>query len=836
MFKLTAVAALVMHSLFPNVAGTSAYAQGSNGFVRGYVKDSQTKSPLPGATIVVRASTDEPLPKSPSRFTTTDENGYFQLPNFGSETVQAEVRFLGYKTKIEDLTSSSSAITILMEEDIILTDEVIVSATRATEKSGATFSTISKQALQKQNFGQDLPMVLNWTPSLVSTSDAGGGVGYTGLRIRGSDATRVNITINGIPYNDSESQGTFWVNIPDVASSTQSIQVQRGVGTSTNGAGAFGASINLQTNVRNDKPYADVINSFGSFNTRRHTIGLGSGVVNGKFVFDGRLSTIKSDGYIDRASSDLKSYYMSGGYYGEKTMLKAIVFGGQEITYQSWNGVPESRLKNDGDAMEVTALAEGWNEEQRRNLLTSDNRRFNMFLYPNQVDNYKQDHYQLHFSHRFVPTFTANAAFHYTYGRGFYEEYRYDNDFEDYGLPSVEVGGTTFESSDLIRQRWLNNHFYGLTFSLNHESERFNSIFGGGINRYDGDHFGRILWSSINAGLPASYQYYFNNGLKDDMNFFLKHTYQATEQLSVFVDLQYRGISYKTSGRENRQFDFNIDRDFHFFNPKFGLTWNITPSQNFYASYSRANREPVRDDFVDALGGVEPKPESMNDIEAGWRFRKDGYSLSANYYYMDYRNQLVLTGALNDVGASIRTNVDKSYRTGVEFEAIGRLSRSFSLGANLTLSENKIRDFIEVLYDYGENFDEYNVVENAYGKTDISFSPNVIAGGVFSYTLFKGMELSLLTKYVGKQYLDNTSNDNRKIDPYFTNDLRLVYTLNPAFMREISISMLANNILDEKYESNGYTYGYFAGPTEIRQNYFYPQAGRNFMVMVALRF
>ncbi len=832
---MIAAALLAVLSLF-------AYAQspeqvGRRHTVRGYVKDSHTQSPLPGATVfIAQALSDEALAKSGNRFTTTDENGYFQISNLGAETVQAEVRFLGYKTKTEDLTPSTSTITILMEEDITLTDEVIVSATRATEKSGATFTTMSKQALQKQNFGQDLPLVLNWTPSLVTTSDAGGGIGYTGLRIRGSDATRINVTLNGIPYNDSESQGTFWVDVPDIATSTQSIQVQRGVGTSTNGAGAFGASINLQTNVKNDNPYADVINSFGSFNTQRHTIGFGSGLINNKFVFDGRLSMIKSGGYIDRASSDLKSYYMSGGYYGEKTMLKAIVFGGQEITYQSWNGVPESRLNNDVDGMAVTAADQGWNQEQTDNLLNSNSRTFNMFLYPNQVDNYKQDHYQLHFSHRFNPALTANAALHYTYGRGYYEEYRYDNEFSDYGLAPVDIGGSMFENADFIRQRWLDNHFYGLTFSLNQETEKRTSIIGGGINRYDGDHFGKVLWSSINAGTPIGHQYYSNNGLKDDMNLFFKNTYQLTDQLSGFLDLQYRGISYKTSGRENKQFDFDIDREFHFFNPKAGLTWSITSAGSIYVSFSRANREPVRDDFVDAPEGTEPKPESMSDLEAGWRFRKNGYALSANYYYMGYKDQLVLTGALNDVGASLRTNVDNSYRMGIELEATGRMSSNFTLGANLTLSQNKIGNFREVVYDYGADFDEFNVTENAHSNTDISFSPNVIAGGIFSYTVFKGMELSLLTKYVGKQYLDNTSNEDRRIDPYLTNDLRLVYSLHPKNMREVSISLLANNIFHEKYESNGYTYGYFAGTTEIRQNYYYPQAGRNFMAMLSLRF
>ena len=821
------IASAIMAALSVFAHASPAQVGGSS-VVRGYVRDSQNQAALPGATVVVRTD---------NRFASTDENGFFTITGVSSGVIQAEVRFLGYKTTIVDLDPSQPVNIILLDEDVVLTDEVIVMATRATEKSAATFTNINKLTLQKQNFGQDLPLVLNWTPSLVTTSDAGAGVGYTGLRIRGSDATRINVTINGVPYNDSESQGTFWVDVPDIATSTQSIQVQRGVGTSTNGAGAFGASINLQTNSRNDKPYADLINSFGSFGTHRHTVGFGSGLISNKFVFDARLSTVLSDGYIDRASSNLKSYYLSGGYYGDKTIVKAIAFGGQEITYQSWNGVPESRLKNDLDGMLVTAGDQEWDQQQTENLLNSNSRTFNMFLYPNQVDNYKQDNYQLHFSHRFNPKLTANAAAHLTYGRGYYEEYRYEDSFSDYGLANFDFNGQQITTSDFIRQRWLRNYFYGLTFSLAYESDKLNSILGGGVNRYDGDHFGNLIWSSINAGIPINYRYYFNTAIKDDANIFFKNTYQFTEELSGFLDLQYRRIAYSTVGTENKLNEFAVHHNFNFFNPKVGLTWSVSPTQNLYASFSRANREPVRDDFVDAIGGTQPKPEQMNDVEAGWRFRKNGYSLTANYYYMGYRDQLVLTGALNDVGASLRTNVDKSYRTGIELEATGRLSRSFSMGANLTLSQNKITSFGETLYDYGENFDEYNVMENNYNKSDISFSPNIIAGGMFSYTLFQGMEVTWLTKFVGKQYLDNTSNEDRRIDPYFVNDLRFVYTVHPKYIREASISLLVNNIFNEKYESNGYTFGYFAGQaSEIRQNYYYPQAGTSFMAMVTLRF
>lgn len=791
--------------------------------LRGYVSDGRARTPLPGATVQI-------IPNG--KITTTDETGYFQMQ--GADGVEVEIRFVGFKSLVTKL-SAGGVNRIPMEEDAVLTDEVIVEATRATDRIGATFTNVSRIQLQKQNFGQDLPILLNWTPSLVTTSDAGAGVGYTGLRIRGSDATRINVTINGIPYNDSESQGTFWVDVPDVAASTQSIQVQRGVGTSTNGAGAFGASINLQTNSRNDKPYADAVNSFGSFNTRRHSVGFGSGLINNRFVFDGRFSSIHSDGYIDRASSDLKSYYLSGGFYGDKTILKAIVFGGKEITYQSWYGVPQSRLENNVDAMNVTAANEGWNNGQLTNLLTSG-RTFNVYTYPNQVDDYNQDHYQLHFSHRMSDAMTANASLHYTYGRGFYEEYRDDDDFDRYGLPEVTIGAETFSSADIVRRRWLDNHFYGATWSLNHEGDRMNTVLGGGWNQYDGDHFGEIIWSSAPMNVPPGYRYYDNNGLKTDFNVFLKTTYRLTEQLNAFVDLQYRGIGYNTAGRENRQFDFDISRNWNFFNPKAGITYDVAPGHQLYASFAIANREPVRSDLVDALNNIVPTHETLRNLETGWKWRTTDMSVSANYYLMNYTDQLVLSGAINDVGASIRTNVDRSYRTGLELETLTRLNGRLSVGANLTVSANKVLGYEEVLYDYGAAFDEYNVITRVYDKTDISFSPNLIGGSIVSLNLWKGTELSWLSKYVGRQFLDNTSNAERVIDEYWVNDVRITYTLRPQKMREVSFSLLLNNVLDHEYESNGYTYGYLAGADEFRENFYFPQAGFNWMAMVALRF
>lgn len=794
--------------------------------IRGNVKDSKSKEPLAGATISL---------KEINRYAITTERGDFELQKLPAGNYLGEVRFLGYKNfEIQFSVPSLEPLSIFLEEDVVMTDQVIVTATRVNEKTPTTYSTINKVTLQKQNFGQDLPFALNWTPSLVTTSDAGAGVGYTGLRIRGSDATRINVTINGIPVNDSESQGVFWVNTPDLASSTQSVQVQRGVGTSTNGAGAFGASVNLQTNTRNDQAYADVINSFGSYNTRRHTVAIGTGLINEKFVFDGRLSQIASDGFIDRASSDLKSYYLSGGYYGKKTMIKAIMFGGKEITYQSWYGVPESRLNNDVEAMLETAATEGWNQEQTDNLLSSG-RTFNIYTYENQVDNYAQDHYQLHASHRFTEAITANAALHYTKGRGYYEEFRYDDDFDNYGLGDVSIGNETISSSDLVRRRWLDNDFFGVTYSINYEKEKINSILGGAWNQYDGDHFGEIIWEQVSA-VPKDYQYYFNNGKKNDFTIYWKNNYQLTKRINGFVDVQYRSVDYTASGKENKQFDFIIDQQFNFFNPKFGLVYDVSTEQQWYASYSVGNREPVRDDFIDAIAGTVPKHETLGNIEAGWRFRKQNITFTANYYLMNYKNQLVPTGKVNDVGALIRTNVDESYRTGVELDGSIRFNAKFLWNANLTLSQNKIKNFNEVLYDYGDNFDEYNEVVTTYNNTDIAVSPNVIAGSAYLYSPIRGLELGLLTKYVGKQYLDNTSNENRKIEAYLINDLRISYAWHPSFMREISLSLLANNIFNEVYSSNGYTYGFLGGATEYRQNYYYPQAGRNYLAMLALRF
>lgn len=819
----------VFFSVALSVLMTNAFAQYS---LSGNVRD-ENNQPLVNATVQFDGL---------NQFLTTDDFGFFKFNKIESGAHELLVKYLGYSdVTLELRIQQDSSVDIVMKESPMLTDEVVVEATRATHNSATTYSTVSKAQIQKQNFGQDLPMLLNWTPSVVTTSDAGAGVGYTGIRIRGSDATRVNVTINGIPYNDSESLGTYWVNISDIATSTQSIQIQRGVGTSTNGAGAFGGSVSLQTNTLNDKPYGEFTTSAGSFGTRKNTVGFGTGLLNNYWVIDGRVSKIVSDGFIDRASSDLSSYYFSGGFYKGKTMLKAITFGGKERTYQSWYGVPESRLNNDEEAMLTTASNEGWNDEQTLNLLTSDSRTFNPYTYKNQVDDYKQDHYQLHFSQRLTTPLTLNAALHYTRGKGYFEEYKYDDTIGNYGVANVVVDddgvandNDIITNTDLIRRRWLDNKFYGVTYSLQYEKDRLASTLGGAWNRYDGDHYGDILWSDV-AIAPYEYRYYMNNGDKRDFNIYFKNNYQFGKKVNAFLDLQLRTIDYKTSGIENKQNAFSIARNYTFFNPKAGITYDITNRHSLYGSYSIANREPVRSDFVDNPGAT-PKPEHLGDLEIGYRYAGTRSSFNVTGYLMSYKDQLVLTGKLNDVGASLRTNVDKSYRAGVEVEGIIKLSSSLVWNLNLTVSENKIKNFTEVLYDYGAGWDEYNTVERNYTDTDIAFSPNVIAGSSLTYAPFKGVELALLTKYVGKQYTDNTSNSKRTIAAYFINDVRVSYTVSPSFVKELRLSFLVNNIGNVRYSSNGYTWGYLGGGDEYRENYFFPQAGTNFMAMLSAKF
>ncbi|MCF2499572.1 TonB-dependent receptor [Dyadobacter chenhuakuii] len=797
----------------------SAFAQRS---ISGRVTDAEDGKPLPGATIKA----------GEIRGTQTDGSGNFSLKNIAENIAALEVSYIGYQTQKLPL-SSENQLEIKLSKSTFQADEVIINATRANDKSAMAYSTVSAEAIDKQNLGQDLPVLLNFTPSLVSTSDAGAGIGYSGIRIRGSDATRINVTVNGIPYNDAESQGVFWVNMPDFASSVSSIQIQRGVGTSTNGAGAFGASVNINTNAFREEAYAELNNSYGSFNTFKNTLKVGSGLIKDKFTFDARLSRVSSDGYVDRASSELHSYYLSGGFFGKKSFVRVNVFSGNERTYQSWNGVPEAKLRGDREGVLSYIDRNGLGEKDAQNLLESDNRTYNSYTYKNEVDNYRQDHYQIVSSHNLSDKWIFNLNAFLVRGLGYYEQSRMGDDYSKYNLPNVVIGQDTLTSTDLIRRRWLNNYFYGSTFSLEYNSfKKLTASFGGGYNQYDGDHYGRIVWARNAGNIENDHQYYYSKGIKKDFNVYGKVYYQLTPKLNAFADLQFRSVNHNIQGTDNDQIALATDESYSFFNPKAGLTYQLADQSSVYASYSVGNREPNRDDFTSSTAGLFPKSEQLQNVEAGFKTQRGIWAFSANYYLMAYKNQLVLTGQINDVGNAIRVNVPKSYRMGIELEGAIALSKALKWNVNATFSQNKINNFTEYVINYDTG--DYNMIN--HGKSDISFSPNAIAGSQLTYIIRKDLELALLSKYVSKQYLDNTSSETRKLDAYFTNDVRLSWTIRPTWAREISFNLLVNNVLEEKYESNGYTYGYFAGGALTQENFYFPQAGRNFLVGVNFRF
>ena len=671
-------------------------------------------------------------------------------------------------------------------------DEVLVSAIRVNSKTPVSFSNLSKKEIQNRNLGQDIPILMNYMPSVVTTSDAGNGVGYTGIRVRGSDATRVNVTINGIPYNDSESHGTFWVNMPDFASSLQSVQLQRGVGTSTNGSGAFGASLNMLTDSYSEKASGEISNSFGSFNTRKHTVKFSTGLLNDHFEIAGRVSTLKSDGYIDRASSDLKSYFLQGTYVGTTTLIKALAFGGNEKTYQSWNGI-------DGETMLT-------NRTFNSAGIFTDEAGQTRF-YDNETDNYQQDHYQLHWNEKLAANWNTNLAFHYTKGKGYYENYKEDGDFSSYGLTPIAINGTSINMTDLIRQKWLDNDFYGTTFSANYQSNKLDFIFGGSYNKYEGNHFGKVIWARYTGPSELGDRYYEDRATKTDGTAFAKANYQVNDQWSLFGDLQIRNVNYKANSNETGV----VNDTFSFFNPKAGLNYTVNSKNNVYFSYARANREPNRTDYE----GGNVKPEKLNDFELGWRYLSDKVQLNTNFYYMAYQDQLILTGTLDDVGNPIRSNSEKSYRLGVEMDAAIVLSSTFSLRPNLTLSRNKNID----LAVSGQN----------YGTKDISYSPSVIAGNSLIYKPTESLQIIWLQKYVGQQYMNNIESPEAKLADYFINDLNVTYEIKPkSVFKSIVFKGLVNNIFDKKYISNGYMWDIYP--------YYYPQAGANLLAGITLLF
>ena len=766
------------------------------------------------------------------RGTTAGSNGEFKFTNLKKGKYTVVVTFIGYHNFTKELVlENSETLTINLEPTRILTEEVLVSASRAGQKSPVAYTTIGKETIKKSNLGQDIPLLLSYTPSFVATSDAGNGVGYTGFRIRGTDMNRINVTINGIPMTEAESHSTYFVDIPDLAASTENIQIQRGVGNSTNGAGAFGGTIDLQTSKLNPKANASYSSSMGSFNTYRNNVSTGTGLIDGKFAFDASLSKVTSSGFIDRATSDLKSFFVSGGYFTANTILKATIFSGFEETYQAWNGVPSVRIKNDMAGMQKYGDDGLYTPEQTQNMINSASRTYNLYTYKNQVDHYQQDHFQLHFSHKFNSYLNLNAAAFYTYGRGYYEQYETDQKYADYQLAEPVINGSIVKKTDMITRKWLDNDFYGTTFSLNYQKNSNLLTIGGGANIYDGRHFGKVIWEKIAGDAQYDHEWYRGTGLKKDFNLYTRYNYQLSEKLNATADLQYRYINYDIGGIDDKLRDLKQHHEYNFFNPKLGFYYTPGVNQEAHLSFGRANREPNRDNFVDANPtGKQPTFETMNDFELGYTFKSLNVMLGTNLYYMHYNNQLILTGQINDVGAAIMTNVDQSYREGIELMAGVKFLKNFGWNVNATISRNKIDNFTE----YVEDWDNGGLITNVVGKTDLAFSPSVTANSVLTFKPGNKFEVSLLSNYVGSQYIDNTASNNRKLDAYFVSNLKFDYILKQKLFKELKFNLLINNVFNEVYESNAWVYSYFYGGQRNKMDGYFPQAGTNFMVSVSI--
>ncbi len=789
--------------------------------ISGKVTDQQTGNAMPSATISLVNSSVKVI---------SDTGGKYRVESLKAGAYTLKVSYIGYQTITKNLFLNADAvIDIALFNSTVLTEEVTVSGTRAAKNSPTTFTNISKQDIAKNNLGQDLPFLLDQTPSLVTQSDAGTGIGYTYIHIRGSDGTRINVTINGIPYNDSEEQATFFVDVPDFASSVDNIQVQRGVGTSTNGAGAFGASINIQTTTRQDTAYTELNNSVGSYGTVKNTVEAGTGLLDGKFSFDGRLSRIYSNGYIDRAFSNLQSYFLTGAYYGKNTVIRFNTFGGTEHTYQAWDGEPEDSLRAGN---------------RRYNPLGSENLNGTAPFYNNQTDNYTQDHYQLLVDQKISDKLSFSGALHYTHGFGYYEEYQPDQALSNYGISPVTIGGVKIDTTDLTRQLWLNNKFYGVTYNLKYVPQKnLNLMLGGAYNQYNGGHYDNIQWTQQSTDIPPGYQYEEDNAFKTDFNIFGKADYKIGK-VTLFADMQYRHVYYSFLGYNDLLQNVQEQVFLDFFNPKAGITYQFDPQNNLYASFAVGNHEPDRDDYTQSTPNSRPQPENLKDWELGYRTHQGIFTGGINAFYMLYYNQLVLTGALNDVGDQIRSNVKNSYREGLEYDGSLRFNSWLTWSATASLSSNKVKGFQEYLVDYDNN----STVEYTYNKTDIAFSPDFIGSSTISFRPVKGGEIALISKYVSRQYLDNTSNinppgygpsdptSNRYLNSYFLNALRFSYNFKTDWAKNIGITLLINNIFSEKYESNGATYPDIENGQVVNYNYFFPQAPANFLLGLNLRF
>lgn len=733
------------------------------------------------------------------------------------------------------LMATTGAFAQTPEKDSLQTvglQEVEIIATRATAHTPVAYTNLSKEQLKKANTGVDMPYLLTFTPSVLTTSDAGAGIGYTSIRVRGTDATRINVTTNGIPMNDAESHSIFWVNTPDFASSLQDVQIQRGAGTSTNGAGAFGASINMQTQGISPTPYAEFSGSYGSFNTHKETVKAGTGIINGHWGFDARLSNVSSDGYIDRASVGLNAYFLQGGYYTDNTSIRLITFANKERTYHAWNYASKEEMEQYGRRYNSCGL------------MYEDEKGVQHF-YEDQTDNYIQKHYQLLLNHRFNSQWNMNIGLHYTKGDGYYQEYKTRRTLAEYGLFPFVYDDKEVTKSDLVRKKAMDNKFGGGIFSFTYKGDRLQATLGGALNRYDGDHFGRVLWVKSYVGdLNPDTDYYFNNATKNDGNIYLKANYELAKGVNAYMDLQYRHICYKIDGTNDKynwlaseMQRLDIHEDFGFFNPKAGLSWQINPHHRLFVSFSEAQKEPTRNNYTDGRFDEHPKPERLLDYELGYTFAGKTFQAGANLYYMDYKDQLVLTGELNEIGEAMASNVPDSYRMGVELMANLRLPCGFTWNINATLSKNRVKNFTETLFENEEAGTEAWVIN--HGNTPLSFSPDFILNNRFGYT-YKGFEASLQSQYVSKQYMSNAKQEECTLDAYFVSNLALAYTFKLPKVKSMTVGCTLYNLFNEKYENNGYAGSgyYYDGDRKVRYNYagYAAQAGTHLLAHVSINF
>lgn len=776
----------------------------------GRIKDDSGK-PLAGANVVLAGT---------YLGTVSDEEGGFYFSHLPSGTYRLRVSFIGYETfeKIVEL-SKDTEIEVILEASPILADEVVVSGVRAGSEIPVTFTNVTRQELEQRNLGQDIPFLLKSLPSVVVTSDAGAGVGYTAFRIRGTDLTRINVTMNGIPLNDSESHGVWWVDLPDLASSVSDIQVQRGVGTSTNGAGAFGASVNLRTFSLEKKPYAEWSGAGGSFNTFKNTLRAGTGLMNDRFTFDVRLSKVVSDGYIDRAWSDLSSLALTGAWYSKKKdILRLVVMKGKEQTYQAWDGVPGYMLSVNRRYNGIGAYTD---EEG------------NVHYYDNETDNYWQDHLQLFYSKEFSRPLWLNLAVHYTKGKGYYEQYKEDQDLSDYRLEDVILpAGDTIATTDLIRRKWLNNDFYGIIGNLRWKHPLLTINVGGGWNHYDGGHYGTLIWARYFSNGEIRHRWYDNTGIKEDGNLYGKVDVALLPGLRLYGDMQLRGIAYAMSGEDDDHRDLTQRHHYLFFNPKGGMMYDLSRELSLYLSYAVAHREPARYDFKEAPADAPPRPEVLHDLEAGASLRRGRIALETVLYFMNYKDQLVMTGKINNVGIPIKTNVPRSYRLGIEMMVTAQITGDLSWQANATFSRNKILHFTE----YVDDWDTWSQRSFYLGTTDLSFSPSVIANSTLRYRFLKKAEITWLARYVGKQYIDNTSSEDRKLDPYFVNDLIVSWNVPLKPFQRFEIKGMVNNLFNVKYETNAWVYQYYENNEHKVLDGYFPQAGIHFLAGLTVRF